>query len=70
MVKISPHAAMVRTTVTWFFSQPDDLTVTDSEPLFAKDLLDAISKKTGVSSMLLTSARGYFAIFKNLIHMS
>ena len=33
------HAAMVRTTVTCFLSQPDVRTVIDLETLFAKDLL-------------------------------
>lgn len=52
---------MVRSTVTCFFSQ----TVTSLEPLFTKDLFGTTSKKTGVSSMLPTSARGYFPVFKN-----
>ena len=60
--KISPHMAMVRTTATCFFSQPDVLTVTDLEPFFAKDLLGTLSTKTG--------AREYFSIVKNLAQIS
>ena len=41
-------------------------TVIDLDPLFAKDLLGTKLKKTGVSFMLLVSARGYFLTFKNL----
>lgn len=39
--KIYTHVAMVRTTVTCFFSQ----TVTSLEPLFTKDLFGTTSKK-------------------------
>ena len=53
----SPHAAVIETT-------------TDSEFFSAKDLLDTILKKTGVSFMLPTSASAYFPIFKNLAHIS
>ena len=35
--KISPHTALIRTTVTCVFLQPDVRTVTDLEPFFAKD---------------------------------
>ena len=41
-----------------FSSQQDVFTVTDLEPSFAKDLLGTIANKTGISSMLPTSARG------------
>ena len=69
--KISQHAAIVRTIVTYFFSQLDVLTtVTDLQPFFTKDLLGSISKKTGVSSMLPTGAKGNFPIFKHLAHIS
>ena len=55
---------MIRTTATCFFSQPDVLTVTNSEPFFARDLLGTISNKISVSSMLPTSVRRYFPTFK------
>ena len=61
---IPPDAAMAKTTVTCFFSQPEILTVTDLDPLFAKYLLGTMSKKASVSSMLPMNARGYFLIFK------
>ena len=64
--RISPHVAMVRTTATCLFSQTDVLTVTILEPFLAKDLLGIISKKTGVSPMLPTSAEEFFLIFQNL----
>ena len=68
--KISPHASMIKTIGTCFFTQPNVLTVNDLGPFFAKDLLATISKKTGVSSMLPTSARGYLPTFKSLAQIS
>ena len=68
--KIYPHAALVRTNVTCFLSQPDAPTVIELQNFFAKDLLGTILKKTGVSSRLPTSARGYFPIFKTLAKIS
>ena len=68
--KIPLHATMVRKSVTYLLSQPDVLTVTDLELFFVNYSLGYISKKTGVSSMLPKTARGYFRIFKNLAHIS
>ena len=53
-----------------FFQKQDVFTLTDLEPFSAKDLMGTISKKNGVSSMLPTSFRGCFPIFKDLAHIS
>ena len=43
--KISPHAAMVRTTATCFLSQKDVLAITNLETFVAKDLLGTIDQR-------------------------
>ena len=65
---------MVRITFTCFFSQPDVLTVTNLDSVFAKDLLGTISKKTGISFMYRRVLEAFhsctgFLIFKNLAHI-
>ena len=69
MIKTNSSTATVRTTVKCLFSEPEVCIVTDFLAVGTNYLSGAMSKNTGVSSMLPIKGNVYFPILKNFAQL-